>query len=194
MRNKGRIFIISAPSGCGKTTLIYKLLNARLGLIRSVSMTTRQPRRGEADKKDYCFVTPEAFNHMKEKRGFIEWAKVVNQYYGTPRRFVESNTKDGNDVLLTIDVQGALQVKRVYPDAVSIFLLPPALTTLKERLRKRSTESESEIKKRLAIANGEINMAGLYDYTIINDDVERALKKLKAIITAERCRVIHNRC
>lgn len=189
MGKKGRIFIISAPSGCGKTTLIHRLLKVKMGLVHSVSMTTRQKRSTEIQGEDYYFVTQKAFNQIKKRGGFLEWAKVVGQYYGTPRRFVESNIKKGNDVLLSIDVQGAAQVKRAHPKAISIFLLPPSLAALKERLIRRSTESASEIKKRLVIARQELAMAGLYDYAIINDNVDKAVEKMKAIIIAERCKV-----
>lgn len=185
---KGRIFVISAPSGCGKTTLVYRLIKSGLGLIRSVSMTTRQSRRGEVNNRDYFFVDKKEFEKIKQKGGFLEWAKVLGQYYGTPRKFVESMINGGKDVVLSIDVQGALKIKRLHQDAVSIFLLPPSLNALKDRLKTRSTETVGEMAKRLTIANEEISKANHYDYIVINDNVEKALRKLKAIVIAERCR------
>lgn len=186
MKKGGHIFIISAPSGCGKTTLIGRLLNAGLGLSRSTSFTTRKQRRGEVNKKDYYFITLHTFENMKRRGGFLEWAKVINNYYGTPRKFVESKLKACKDVLLNIDVKGAMQVKRKCPDAVSIFLLPPSLTELNERLKRRSTETKLEIKKRLSLAKYEITKSRSYDYRVVNDNIERALEKIIAIIIAHR--------
>lgn len=183
---KGRIFIISAPSGCGKTTLVNKLLRARLGLARSVSVTTRRPRQGEKNKRDYYFVNRATFENMKKRGELLEWAKVAHHYYGTPARFVESNIKAKKDVLLNIDVQGATQVKKKYPDVtISIFLLPPSMAELNKRLKGRSTESAPEIKKRLAIAKKEISRARFYDYRVVNDNMDRALEEIKAIIVAK---------
>jgi guanylate kinase len=158
-------------------------------IVVSVSATTRSPRAGEVDGKEYFFISKEKFKKMIEKDEFIEYAKVYDNYYGTPRRFVEENLEKGFDVLLEIDIQGALQVKERYQEGVFVFILPPSMQELKNRITRRGTESEREILKRFEAAYKEINYVSRYNYFIINDKVEDATEKLRAIIIAEKCRV-----
>jgi guanylate kinase len=187
---KGKIFVISAPSGSGKTTLCQQLLHLDpKGLLRSISVTTRPPRKGEREAKDYFFVTREEFESRKKRAFFLEWAEVLGNFYGTPREFVESWIRKGKDVILSIDVQGAMQLKKKCPTAVLIFILPPSFKNLKSRLKKRSTETNKEILKRLNLARREISYLPKYDYVVVNDTIKRATEELRAIIIAERCRI-----
>lgn len=189
-KRKGKIFVISAPSGSGKTTLCYRLLSLDLkGLVRSISATTRLPRRNEREGKDYFFISPQEFKSRRKKGAFLEWAKVLGKFYGTPREFVERCIREGKDVILSIDVQGALQVRRKYPAAVLIFILPPSFKNLKERLKKRSTENNREMLKRLNLAREEFSRLPQYDYVVVNDTIKRATEELRAIIIAERCKI-----
>jgi guanylate kinase len=186
MSIKGLIFVLSAPSGAGKTTLCNKLLSSELGLVRSVSLTTRLPRKGERDGEDYFFVSKEDFQERRKKGELLEWTTVLGKLYGTPRRFVEKSIDRGIDILLSIDVRGALQVKRLYPQGIFIFILPPSLKTLETRLKKRSTEKNSQIAKRIGLAKRELSFVEHYDYVVVNDNLEEALVKLRSIIIAER--------
>ncbi len=186
MSNKGLIFVISAPSGAGKTTLCNKLLFSELGLVRSVSLTTRLPRKGERDGEDYFFVSKEDFQERRKKGELLEWTSVLGKLYGTPRRFVEKSIDRGKDILLSIDVRGALQVKRLYPQGILIFILPPSLKTLETRLKKRSTEKNSQIAKRIRLAKRELSFVEHYDYVVVNDNLEKAVDRLRSIIIAER--------
>ena len=186
---KGRLFVISASSGTGKTTLAHELLREDGNLVASVSCTTRGPRKGELNGKDYLFVTKKEFFEIKKKKGFLEWANVFGQYYGTPRRQVEKHLKYGRDVLLLIDVQGAKKVKKSKPDAVFIFLAPPSKQELKRRLEKRGTETAKEINRRFHVATRELqelNDLKLCDYRIVNKHIPVAREVLKGIIDAER--------
>jgi guanylate kinase len=186
---KGLLVVVSGPSGAGKGTICKRLLETKDDIVASVSNTTRMPRAGEVDGKNYFFVSREEFMEMVERDGFIEYAEVYGNYYGTPREFVEQNIQKGKDVLLEIDIQGALQVKEKYKEGVFVFILPPSMEELKCRITKRGTEDEKEILKRFECAYREINYVSKYNYFIINDTVERATAKLRAIITAEKCRV-----
>lgn len=189
-KRKGKIFVISAPSGSGKTTLCEQLLSLDpKGLLRSISATTRPPRAGERKGKDYFFISREAFESKRKKGAFLEWAKVLGNFYGTPREWVEKRLREGKDVILSIDVQGAMQVKKKCPATVLIFVLPPSFKSLKERLRKRSTESNKEISERLNLARQEVSYLPQYDYAVVNDTIKRATEKLKAIVVAERCKI-----
>lgn len=185
----GRIFIISAPSGCGKTTLCKRLLKMGLGLFNSPSMTTRPKRRGETEGRDYYFVSKDKFKELISKNRFLEWTKTYGWYYGTPKNTVEKALKNGKDVLLSIDVKGAVKIKRLYPGTVSIFILPPSINELKERLKKRNADNKKEINKRLKIVKKEISFANKYDYCVVNDSVTSAIRKLKTIIISERRKV-----
>jgi len=186
---KGRLFIISAPSGCGKTTLCDRLLRKMPRMVRSVSLTTRPPRKGESNGRDYIFVTQREFRKRIAKGGLLEWAKNFGYYYGTPKRRVETLLSDGVDVILAIDVKGAMKIKRCLGKGVYIFILPPSLSDLQKRLRRRRTDDKREISKRMKIARRELTYARRYDYVIVNDNLDRATRELEAIVTAERCRV-----
>ncbi|OMH39849.1 guanylate kinase [Desulfurobacterium indicum] len=185
---KGLLIVISAPSGTGKTTLVNMLMKAFPKMEFSVSCTTRKPRPGEIDGKDYYFISFEEFEKKIENNELLEWAEVYGNFYGTPKDKVIEALNEGKDILLDIDTQGALQVKKNYPDAVLIFILPPSLKELERRLRNRGTEDEETIEKRLLIARRELSLATKYDYIIINDKIEEAFEKLKSIVTAERWR------
>lgn len=184
---KGKVFIISAPSGSGKTTVVSKVLKTLKNIKRSISVTTRNPREGEKKNKDYIFVSEKVFRNKCVKKEFVEWAKNFGYYYGTLRKNVESQLEKGIDVILTIDVKGAIQVRKKIPDSVLIFIMPPSLKDLTNRLKKRATEKDKEIKKRLKIAEKEIKQSKKYDYIIINDVLSKAVRELKSIITAKRC-------
>lgn len=186
---KGKLFIISAPSGSGKTTLCQKLLGRLSGkrnLVRSISVTTRKKRRGERAGRDYFFISPKEFLRRKKANQLLEWAKVLDNFYGTPRTFVEKHINRGDDVLLSIDVQGARKIKRKVRGAVLIFILPPSLGELEARLRRRSTEARREITRRLKLAKREMGFIKEYDYAVLNDKIESALKRLEEIIDFER--------
>lgn len=181
---QGRLFIISAPSGAGKTTLAGHLLRKNKDLVRSVSVTTRPPRKGERQGHDYYFVTKEEF--LRRRGNFLEWAVVFGHYYGTPRRFVEEKIRRGKNVIACLDVRGAKQIKKKCPQAVLVFVLPPKIKELLARLKKRRTDSARQIRTRLKMARWEISQKKVYDYEIINDRLSRALKALEAIVTAEK--------
>ena len=183
-----RLFILSAPSGAGKTTLVRQLLRRVPRLVHSVSMTTRPPRNGERHGRDYLFVTPAAFASQRRRGGLLECARVHGHWYGTPRQAVRRAQASGNDVLLSIDVQGARQVRRRAADSVSIFILPPSLESLRHRLQQRRTEAPDQIRARLRLARRELRAAPGYDYVVVNDDFQRALSQLQAIIVTEHCR------
>ena len=182
----GRLFIVSAPSGTGKTTLVGHLLRRNKRLVRSVSVTTRPLRKGERQGRDYYFVTKEEFLRRRRRGDFLEWAAVFGHYYGTPRRFVEEKIIRGKNVIACLDVQGAKQVKKKWPEAVLIFILPPKIKDLLERLKKRRTDSAQQIRTRLKIAKWEISQKKLYDHEVINDRLSRALKVLSAIVRTEK--------
>lgn len=181
---KGFLVILSAPSGTGKSTICKKLLGRRKDLRYSISCTTREPRPGERHGKHYFFLTKEEFKKKISRNEFLEWAVVHDCYYGTPRDYIEKTTKDGNHVLLAIDVQGAASIRRKLPDSVLIFVTPPSLETLKERLAARRDAHES-VAKRLANSKGEMSEAKKYDYIVVNDDLEKAVDQVEAILTAE---------
>ena len=187
-RCPGRLIVLSAPSGAGKTTLVHRLLRRVPHLAHSISMTTRPPRHGERHGRDYYFVTPAAFASQRRRGGLLECARVHGHWYGTPRRAVSRVLASGHDALLSIDVQGARQVRRLAAGSVSIFILPPSLTSLRRRLQQRRTEAPDQIRARLRLARRELRAAPSYDYVVVNDEVQRALSQLQAIIVAERCR------
>ncbi|GAB4234971.1 MAG: guanylate kinase [Acidobacteriota bacterium] len=180
--------MISAPSGAGKTTLLQRLLGETEDLEFSVSCTTRPPRPGEVDGRDYYFITEEAFERHVAAGDFLEWAVVHGHRYGTSRRFVEEAWRRGKDVILDVDVQGALQVRRRMPEAILIFILPPSRAELERRLRHRGTDSEEVIRQRLRNAAGEVEHVFDYDYVIINRDLEVAAGDLQAVVRACRSR------
>ena len=184
----GLLIIISSPSGGGKTTVRSRLLGLIPDLHYSVSWTTRKPRQGEVHGKDYFFVSLEQFLKKKDKSEFLEYAEVFGSFYGTPKDNIDDAIKKGQDVLLDIDTQGALQIKSK-KDAVLIFILPPSLEILKGRLYNRKTDSETEIWKRLKDAQRELKCVRQYDYAVINDNIDMTVEKIKSIIIAERYRV-----
>lgn len=189
LNKKGLLIVISGPSGVGKGT-VRKALFEREGhdLVYSVSMTTRKPRDGEIEGIDYYFVSQEEFERQIEVDNLLEYAKFVGNYYGTPYDKVEEQLNNGNEVVLEIEVQGAIQVKAKKPDAVFIFIAPPSYKALEQRLRRRGTESEEIIKERLEKAYREIEQAPAYDYIVINDDVDNAADRIMAIIRAEHAK------
>lgn len=187
-RRRGIIFILSAPSGAGKTTLINGLRSIFPEIELSVSWTTRPVRDGEVDGRDYRFVTRRQFDAMRAKGQFAEWAKVHSFLYGTPRGPLERCARRGRDILLDIDVQGARKIKRLYPGAVAMFLLPPSLRELARRLARRGTEGRETMRRRLANARGEIRRVIEYDYCVVNRDVKEAVTVLRSIVEAERVR------
>jgi len=180
------VYIISAPSGSGKSTLVNKVRSLLQDLDFSVSYTTRSPRRGEQNGREYFFVTRAEFEAMIEKDDFIEHANVFGNYYGTARRFLREAEQNGHDLLLDIDVQGAEQIKSKLPQAVSIFILPPDRRTLEQRLRQRSLDTDDVIQRRLVTATREIENYEKYDYILVNDRLEESVEKLKAILLVER--------
>ena len=187
--NDGRLFVISGPSGAGKGTICKKLLES-VDMSISTSMTTRAPRPGEIDGKDYYFVTVDEFEEKIANGGMLEYARVFDNIYGTPKDMVIKQLERGRDVILEIDVQGGLQIKKKMPEqAVLVFVLPPDLTTLRQRIIDRGTETEEVIDKRFNEAINEIKLIGEYDYYVVNDELDDAVYDLKAIIMAERRRV-----
>ena len=186
---KGFLLVISGPSAAGKGTICRKLLARNEDLIFSVSATTRKPRVGEKEGINYFFIDSLKFNNMIEHKEFLEYARVHNNYYGTPRNFVLNNVNKGKTVILEIDVKGALQVKEVYPEAVFIFLLPPSMEELKNRIEKRGTESKEDINIRLRNAFEELKFVDEYDYFVINDKVKNAVESVESIIKAEKLKV-----
>jgi guanylate kinase len=186
---RGKLFIVSAPSGAGKTTLCQALSRILKGLEHSVSYTTRSPRQGEINNVHYTFVTKNKFKEMIEKGAFAEWAVVHGNLYGTSVRRLQSLMKAGYDIILDIDTHGAHQMRRKFRDAVYIFILPPSFKALKERLKGRMSEPDEEIKKRLKRAKEEIASHKDYDYVIINDKFSKAIRALESIVIAEKHRI-----
>lgn len=188
VRRERLVVVVSAPSGAGKTSLCERAVAELPGLVHAVSFTTRPPRPHERDGRDYYFVDEQTFRRMVDQGEFLEWAKVHGHLYGTARSELEKHLTEGNDVVLDLDTQGAAQLKRIFPQGVFIFIVPPDLKMLEERLRRRETDSEEEIRRRLKKALEEIQHYKEYQYVIVNDVLERAVAEMKAIITAERCR------
>ncbi|MDF9295812.1 guanylate kinase [Geobacillus stearothermophilus] len=186
---RGLLIVMSGPSGVGKGT-VRKALFSRpdIKLHYSVSVTTRKPREGEVEGVDYFFRTREQFEQMIRENKLLEWAEYVGNYYGTPIDYVEKTLAEGKDVFLEIEVQGAMKVRRAFPEALFIFLAPPSLTELEKRIIGRGTESKELIENRLRAAKEELEMMDAYDYVVENDEVELACERIKAIVIAEHCR------
>lgn len=188
MSEKGKLIVISGPSGAGKSTVVFKTMEMRNDLCFSTSVTTRKPRPGEVDGREYFFVDLDRFDEMIANDELLEHAVYVANSYGTPRRYVEDKLDSGMNVLLDIEVQGARQVASKKPDAVKIFIIPPSLEELERRLVGRGTDTARAIEARLIRARQEYEEADFYDYIIVNDDADRAAEELNAIIIAEHCR------
>jgi len=189
----GHLYIIAAPSGAGKTTLTRLLLGNDAEIRLSISTTTRAPRPGEQDGREYHFVDVDAFKAMAARGDFIEWAEVHGNYYATSRRWIENEMASGNDVLLEIDWQGAQQVRAAFPKAIGIFILPPSLTVLEQRLSGRGTDSAATVARRIAAAREEMRHVDEFDYVIINTDLQRALNDLMTIVSASRLQYTRQR-
>lgn len=185
-QKKGKVIVISAPSGSGKTTICKHLLKFNPQLVFSVSYTTRPPRQGEVNGKDYFFVSEKKFIKMIKQKKFLEWAKVYNNYYGTSKQQVLKTINSGRDILLDIDVQGGKNIKKIFPDGIFIFVLPPSWKELKQRITLRGKDSPDEIKKRLKNVNKELKYIKYYDYVVINDDLEKTVQTINQIITANK--------
>jgi len=189
----GILIVLSGPSGCGKDTVLSQLIDSNEDIKVSISMTTRAPRAGEIDGVDYYFVTREYFEKKIADGSMLEYAEYNGNYYGTPKAPVDEMLRNGISVVLEIEVQGAEKIRKLYPDAVSVFLLPPSLNALEYRLRTRGTEDEETLAHRLYIGEQEIKRAGEFDYYVINDKIRDALDDFETIIRAEKLRMSRNK-
>lgn len=187
--NKGLLIVVSGPSGAGKDTICQKLIKENSNIWMSVSMTTRKPRPLEKDGVDYFFVSSEEFENKINDNTFLEYASYNDNYYGTPKDKVEEKLNEGKDVILVIDINGAVNIKKIIPSALFIFIMPPDMETLKNRLIGRKTESKDKVVKRFITAYNEVNNYKKYNYVVVNDKVEDAVNKVKSIIQSEKCRV-----
>lgn len=183
------MIVVSAASGSGKTTLCRNIVSSRPNTMYSISATTRPARKGEKNGRDYLFLSRDEFEVKKQRGEFLEWANVFGEYYGTICQLVENTRNEGKDIVLNIDIQGASQVKKRCPEAVLIFILPPSIGILEQRLRNRKSDTEDEILKRLQLARTEISKIDNYDYVVVNKDIKDSVDKLLAIITAEKSKL-----
>lgn len=190
--DKGLLLVISGPSGTGKGTLCKRLLEKNKDIFLSVSATTRKPREGEIDGVSYHFYSEDKFRQLIADNQLIEWAAFCDNYYGTPKAPVDENINNGKDVLLEIEIEGAMKVRAKHPEGVYIFLFPPSIEVLEERLKGRGTETDDVISKRLARAKQELEMCTKYNYYVVNDDLEKAVEEIEAIIIAEKARKERN--
>ena len=191
--NRGLLVVLSGPSGSGKGTVLKQAMQQNDNIEISVSVTTRAPREGEIDGVNYYFSTREVFQKRLDEGGFLEWAEFCGNFYGTPRAEIEQRLNEGKDVILEIEVQGAMKVREAFPDAVLIFNLPPSLEELKKRLTGRKTESPEVVEKRLNTAAWELSQAGKYDYIIVNDNVETAANAFLSILEVEKHKTARNK-
>lgn len=188
-KKRGQLYVISGPSGCGKDTIVNSLLKKNKNLWLSISCTSRAPRGSEKDGVEYFFLSEEEFEKEIENDGFLEYAKYAENYYGTPKKSIEEHLNNGEDVILVIEIQGALKIKNLLPETLFIFILPPSMKELKRRLEGRGTEDKEKIDKRFLRAYEEINEVGKYNYVVVNDEVKNAVEKVNAILISEKCRV-----
>jgi guanylate kinase len=188
-RRPGQLFIVSAPSGTGKTTLVERLVQVVPDLALSRSFTSRVPRDGETDGLDYNFISRDRFEAMIAAGDFLEWADVFGNYYGTAASETNRVLTSGTDLVLVIDVQGAKQVRALRAGTIGIFVLPPSFRVLEERLRRRSKDTEAQIQRRLEVARSEVSVVSEYDYVVVNDEVDAAVERLRSIVEAERARL-----
>ena len=188
-KKRGLLIVVSGPSGAGKDTVCNRLLEEQRNVWISISMTSREPRKNEVNGKDYFFITKEEFEEKIKNEEFLEYAVYNNQYYGTPKSKIEEKLSNGIDVILVIDIQGALKIKEQLEETLFIFILPPSMEELKKRLIERNTETKEKILERFKTAYNEINEIKKYNYVVVNDRVDYAVDKVKAIIKAEKCRV-----
>ncbi len=186
---RGLLIVVSGPSGAGKDTVCNRLVEEQRNVWISVSMTSREPRKGEVNGKNYFFITKEEFEEKINNEAFLEYAVYNNQYYGTPKSKIEEKLSNGIDVILVIDIQGALKIKEQIEETLFIFILPPSMEELKKRLIERNTETKEKILERFKTAYNEINEIKKYNYVVVNDRVDFAVDKVKSIIKAEKCRV-----
>jgi len=182
----GTLYVVAAPSGAGKSTLVGRLLECEPSIALSISCTTRSPRAGEVDGREYHFVAVDDFLQRISREEFLEWAEVHGNFYGTSQKWIADQLAAGRDVLLEIDWQGAQQVRKLFPEMVSVFILPPSMTELERRLVGRGTDSHDVIERRLAAAQAEMRHVGEFDYVIINDQLDQALEDLRAVVRASR--------
>jgi guanylate kinase len=182
----GNLYVVAAPSGAGKTTLVRMLLEREPAVHLSISFTTRAPRPGEENGREYHFVAVDAFRAMISRDEFLEWAEVHGNFYGTSKKWIGDQLAAGHDVLLEIDWQGAQQVRKLFPDAIGVFILPPSMAELTRRLTGRGTDAADVIERRLAAAEAEMRHVGEFDYVIINDQLDQALDDLRAIVRSSR--------
>ncbi len=188
-KKRGQLYVISGPSGCGKDTIVNNLLKKNNNLWLSISCTSRKPRGKEKNGVEYFFLSEEEFEKEIENDGFLEYAKYAGNYYGTPKKSIEEHLNKGEDVILVIEIQGALKIKNLLPETLFIFILPPSMKELKRRLEGRGTEDKEKIDKRFLRAYEEINEVGKYNYVVVNDEVKTAVEKVNAILISEKCRV-----
>lgn len=193
MKKKGMIIIVSAPSGAGKTSICNSLIKSDKNIVYSISTTTRQPRKGEKNGKEYFFVDNKKFKDMVKKNLFVEYAKVHNYFYGTSKKMLEETLNKGKDILLDIDVQGAIKIKKQYKDAIMIFITTPTLKILKERLIKRNKDLLDVINTRVKNAKKELTYLPRYDYLVLNDKLDISIENVKSIIRAERLSIKRNK-
>ncbi|WP_425061047.1 Guanylate kinase [Sporomusa carbonis] len=192
MAQQGILIVVSGPSGTGKGTICRELLRSNPYLKYSISATTRKPRTGEVDGINYLFIAKDQFKTMIEKDELLEWAEVYGNFYGTPCRYVLDQLNNGQDVVLEIDTQGAMKIKDKFPQGVFIYIIPPSLDELADRIYKRGTDSLESIKQRLSCVSNELVQARNYQYLVLNDEVPKAVQKIEAIIAAEKCRSERN--
>ena len=191
--NPGLLIVVSGPAGVGKGTIVRRMTEQEKDIVFSVSATSRLPRQGEVDGENYYFISRESFEDMINNDQLIEWVEYCNNYYGTPKELVYREIEKGKIVLLEIEVEGAINIKKKYPDCVLCFILPPDFKELENRLRGRETETEESIRRRLARAKEELQLIDKYDYLILNDSVEDAAKRFQSIVQAEKMKTMRNK-